>query len=306
MRLLLGLTLALGLAPLGATAQELPVKVRNGDSWIQTSQHTRKDVRNGVETSQTATLVVRATYREEFGVATLRHEFVSANADGASASEVATAAAQAGLVYPAVLEVDESLTPVRVQDWAAMRERVFEGLRRVTDDDQAFEAVRASFEKLDGAQAATMFKQQAFVGLGQGTALELEEPHRYDSHVPNLLGGPPIKASGEFVLVSHDPAQGRAVVTWSQRPDPEAMAVSLKASMEALLARAAPEKLEALRAEFAEMKLERQESCRFEIDVRTGLSEKTVCTVEIRSGTPRETAIRTETWTITQTLPEKR
>lgn len=298
------LALAVALAPAAAHAVDLPIRLRDGATWIQTSVHTRTDVRNGGTRSSKATSVIKATYRKDGDAGTLRLDFVSFDVDGADAATREGLTEKAKLVYPAVLEVDEALMPTRVRDWERVRETIFQALAGTVPDARALEAAKASFAAMDDAQAAALFKEQGLVALGQGTGLEPGDARGYDSEVPNIMGGPPIKASGSFRLESVDKASGRAVVTWAQMPDPASMTASLKVSLEAMLARVAPEKQAEAKAQLAELILERQEGCRYEIDMPTGLAALTDCTVGIRSGLKTQAAQRTERWVITQSLPE--
>ncbi len=300
------LALAIATAPAVAQALDLPVTLRDGATWTQTSVHMRTDVRNGETRATKATVVIKSTYRKDGDVRTVRLDFVSFDADGADAALRADLTEKAKLVYPAVLEVDESLRPVRVREWDKVREAIFRALADTVPDARALEAAKASFANMDDEQAAALFKEQGLIALGQGTGLTPGEERSYDSEVPNLLGGPSIKASGTFRLESADKARGRAVVTWAQEPDPASLTASLKVSMEAMLARIAPEKQAEAKAQLADFVLERQEGCRYEVDIPTGLAATTDCTVEMRSGLKTQIAQRTERWVITQSPPESR
>lgn len=299
------LILAAVLAAPAAQAIDLPVKVPDGAVWTQTIVHTRTDARDGTTQTLTSTQVIKASYHVEAATRLLRQEFVSFDVDGAQAEQRATLAAQAKLVYPAELEVDAGMAPMRVRAWDAMRELIFKALAATVSDARAVGAVKASFEKMDAAQAATLFKEQGLVGLGQGTSLGLRKPKSYESEVPNLFGGPGIRAAGTFLLETIDAKAGRAVVSWSQALDPTSLTKSLNSTMEAMVTRAAPEKAAEARAQVAGLTLDRQERCRFEIDIPTGLSVKTDCEVELKSGVPGRILARTERWLITQTLPGK-
>jgi hypothetical protein len=291
--------------PVLAEPVALPVKLRDGAEWTQTSVHMRTDTRGGATRTSKATSVVRVTYAKDRSAQTLRLEFVSFDVEGADAEARRSLADQARLVYPAVLEVDDALTPTRVRDWDAMREKIFQALAATSTDPRAVEAAKGMFPT-DAGQAAALFREQGLVALGQGADLEPGEAFTYDSSVPNILGGPPIKASGAFRLESVDGDRKRAIVTWTQTPDSASMAASIKVSLEAALARIAPDKQADFKAQFANMTLERQETCRHEIDVASGLATTADCNVEIKSGVPGQSAQRADRWIITQTLPEKR
>lgn len=302
----MALALAVALAPMAAHALDLPVKLRDGASWTQTSVHTRTDVRDGATRASKATSVIKATWRKDGDTGLLRLDFVSFAVDGADAATQQALTDKAKLVYPAVLEVKDDLTPVRVRDWDKMRETIFKALADTLPDDRALESAKAMFGGMDAAQAASLFKEQGLIAVGQGSALEAGKAAPYDSEIPNILGGPPIKASGAFRLESVDKAKDRAVVTWAQSPEPASLAASLKVSMEAMTARLAPEKQAEAKTQFAKLTLERQEGCRYEIDMATGLAATTDCTVEIVAGLPPQTGRRIERWIITQSAPEPR
>lgn len=300
------LCLALALAPAAAHAVDLPLKLLDGATWTQTSVHTRTDVRDGPPRASKATSVIKATWRKNGDKGTLRLDFVSFDVEGADAAARAGLTEKARLIYPAVLEVDSELAPIRVRDWEKMRETIFQALASTVPDDRALNAAKAMFQNMDEVQAASLFKEQGLIALGQGSGLEPGEDVSYDSEIPNILGGPPIKASGAFRLESVDEAKGRAVLTWAQKPDPSSMAASLKVSMESMVARVAPEKQAEAKTQFAKLTLERQEGCRYEIDMTTGLAATTDCTVEILAGLPPQAGRRTERWVITQSVPEPR
>jgi len=300
------LALAIALAPAAAHAVDLPLKLRDGATWTQTSVHTRTDVREGATRASKATSVIRATWRKDGDKGALRLDFVSFDVEGAEAAAREGLTEKAKLIYPAVLEVDGELTPVRVRDWDKMRETIFKALASTLPDARALDAAKAMFAGMDDVEAASLFKEQGLIALGQGSGLEPGKPAPYDSEIPNILGGPPIKASGAFRLESVDKAKNTAVLTWAQKPDPASLAVSLKGSMEAIIARVAPEKQAEAKTQFAKLTLERQEGCRYDIDMTTGLAATTDCTVEILAGLPPQTGRRTERWVITQSVPEPR
>lgn len=298
--------LALTFTSVSAYAANLPVKLREGAVWTQTSVHSRSDTRNGATRATTVTSVIKTTYRKEGAVGTLRQDFVSFDVEGVGSEQVKALTDQAKLIYPAVIEVDEALTPTRVRDWDRMRETIFQGVAAQSPDPQAVAAVKAVYEKMDASQAASLFKEQGLVSLGQGTGLSLGETRHYDGEAPNTLGGPPIKTSGSFRLESIDKAGGRAVISWSQALEPTSLSASLAVTMQAMLARLAPEKQAQAKTQLAGLTFERLERCKFEVDMATGLAATTDCTVELKSGVQGQLAQRTDHWVITQTLPEAR
>jgi hypothetical protein len=298
------LILALAFGPRTAEALDLPVTLNDGAIWIQTSVHSRTDTRKGIIHPMTATSVIKTTYRKDSGANTLRQDFVSFSVDGVGGEQLKALADQAKLIYPAVIEVDDALRPSRVREWDKMRETIFETVATQVPDARAVAAVRANYDKMDASQAAALFNEQSLVSLGQGTGLELGDTRRYEGETPNSLGGPPIKTSGSFRLESIDKAKGHAFIVWSQLPDPASLSASLKVSVDALIARAAPERQSEAKAQLANLVFERQESCRFEVDLPTGLAVTTDCTVNLKTGLQGQITERSDRWVITQTLPE--
>ena len=58
--------------------------------------------------------------------------------------------------------------------------------------------------------------------------------------------------------------------------------------------------------ELGEARMSRDSRCRFRIDMKSGLATHTECASAIVMSALGEESRRTDTWTITQTLPEKR
>jgi hypothetical protein len=294
-------------APAVASAVDMPVKLKDGATWTQTTVHSRTDVRDSQPAaSQTATSVLKLVYNEQSGARTLREEFVSFQVEGVQRETANQLTAQAKLIYPAVLDVDESLLPQKVRDWPKMREVIFAALAASTSDQGAFEAVKANFARMSDVQAASLFKEQALVGIGQGVSLELGERRTYEDQVPNLFGGPAIKTNGEIRLDGYDAKAGRAIVAWSQSLDPASLATSVNTAVNALVARMQPEKQAKARAQLASLTMDRKDSCRFEIDLTTGLATKADCTSAVTSGAGGRVNSRTDHWVITQSTPESR
>jgi hypothetical protein len=293
-------------APATSQALDLPVNLRDGAVWTQTSVHTRTDARSGATRSRTVTSVIKNTYRKEKGVDILQQDLVSFDVEGVGGDELKTFADQAKMIYPAILEVDEALQPTRLRDWERVRELMFKALGASVTDARALAAVRASYDRMSDAQAATLFREQALVALGQGTGLEPGVARTYEGEVPNPMGGPPIKASGVFRLDAVDRKKGVAVVNWSQTPDPASLAASVKILIDTMLQSIAPEKQVEAKAQLSGLTVERSENCRYEVALATGLASTTDCAVVIKSGVPGQLANRLDHWVITQTLPEPR
>jgi hypothetical protein len=284
----------------------MPVKLSDGASWSQTIARTRTDERGGQTHAVTLTTVLKVTYNRPKGQpATLRQAFVSAEAGaGFTGADAAQAAAQAKLVFPATIEVDDSLTPTRVANWPDLRATMDAEFARLISDPKALEAARGSFVNLTDKQAAVFFKEQQLIALGQGLDLAAGQSRSYDDKVPNMMGGPPILTHGTFRMESYDLPKGRAVVTWTQTLDTASASASISATAAAMLARMAPEQAAKSKAALEGLTIDRSDSCRFEIDIPTGLATTADCTSTMQSGLPGKAAKRTDRWLISQTLPE--
>ena len=293
------------LAQPSASLAAMPVRLSDGVSWSQTIVRTRTDDRGGQTHAATLTTVLKVTYKRSEGQpTTLRQDFVSAEAgSGFSGAEAAQAAAQAKLVFPAIVEVDDSLTPTRVVNWPDLRATMDAEFAKLITDPKALEVARGSFVNMTDKQAAAFFREQQLTALGQGLDLTAGETRSYDDHVPNMMGGPPILTHGTFRVESHDEAKGRAVVTWTQTLDTASASASIKATIAATLAKMAPEQVAKSKAGLEGLTIDRSDTCRFEIDIPTGLAMTADCTSTAQSGLPGKAAKRTDHWLITQTLP---
>ncbi|MFN3521198.1 MAG: hypothetical protein ACK4YQ_03035 [Phenylobacterium sp.] len=293
------------LAPATASAAELPVVLSDGARWTQTIVKTRTDERDGAVKSVTVTTVLKATFHQpRGGPATLSQDLVSIGSDDAEPAELEQVQTLAKIVFPAVVEVDEALTPIRVVDWDSLRSRVVSVVEANGGDQKAVDTFRSVFDKFDERTAAGLFKELGLIGLGQGTALEVGEPQSYEDQAPNILGGPPIKTHGVFELESYDKDAGVAVVTWEQTLDRASATASIRATVEAMAQRAPPERRAEAAAALKDLTIDRKDSCRYSIDVATGLSLRTECTMTVTSGVPGRTAKRIDRWSITQSKPE--
>lgn len=300
MRLVSALLLAAAAAP--AAAHDLPIAVPDRATWTMTVERTRERTREGstpqVLRSTSTTDVDWAALGGDGGVVTLRLR--SAQLNGAASAEAA------GLLnQPVELEVDASLSPTRVRNWPQVRTLLEQTIDKTVPDAAAAATAKRIFASLSPEQATQIVAREwSLATLGQGTSLNLGKPVSYQDKLPNPLGGPPIKADGTFELQSYDKAGGGAVITWAQAFDPKSAAASMGEALSAMTARLAPDRAKEAGAAFASMSISREDACRHEIDIPTGLALKVVCTSAITSGAKGETATNLDRWTITQTRPQ--
>lgn len=297
--------LVLALAPPAFAAPvELPVNVVDGATWTITTERIREDARGGPPRRVESHARYRATYRTAGEGQILVLELL----DGSIGGDAPGNLPMDQLKAPIEVEVDEALAPVRLADWPKVRAAVYAAIDGATPDAKARELARTLFEPIDAQQAANIvLPHMAYLGLGQGLVLDPEAPHRYQSELPNPLGGPAV--AGDAVLAI-DPASAksaRPVITWTQTLNPQSLAATMRASLDALLAKAAtPEQLAEVQSAAKDLSVTRQDRCRFEIDEPSGLAVKTECSTELKMRASGQDISRTDRWTITQSLPEKR
>jgi hypothetical protein len=178
----------------------------------------------------------------------------------------------------------------------------------VNEDPKVVAAARSLFDGLSDEVAVAMFlPQMSFLGLGQGLAVEVNKPVSYEDSLPNPLGGPAITAPSVLTLESYDPRTQQADVVWTQALDPQSMAASMKVSVRWLLERMnAANDAAKVEAAMRDTSMSRESRCRFVIDGGSGLARKADCSAVIEIAAQGQRSRRTDTWTITQTLPEKR
>lgn len=296
------LVLAAGPA-VAAPSAPLPVAVKNGDVWTQDISHTQsRQLGSKPEQSWTLTTHAKVTYRASKGEA----EHVGLEWTGAEASDGAPdlIKAAAGFLFPLDLEVDEHLTPTRIVNWDALKGAMTKVYQQNVSEAAARDAAVAMLDKLDGATAAPMMLQeQTLLALGQGTNLQVGVTTRYEDQIANPLGGPPVKATGAFTMVSADRRAGRAVVRWTQDLDQESASQAAKALIDRLIAAAPAAKQDEARRYLSTMTLDRHDACDYQIDIRTGLALEALCTSETLSGVKDQLGRRSDTWRMTQTLP---
>lgn len=295
--------LLLGALAAPAAAQDLPIVVPDRATWTMTVERTRERIRQGAAPQiarSTSTTDVDWAAGGDGGVITLRVR--SAQLDGPNAAAFDTAS----LLNQAVeLEVDSSLMPTRVRNWPQVRAMLDQTIDKSMPDAAVAAAAKKVFADLSAEQAAQIVgREWALVTLGQGTSLKLGEPVSYQDKLPNPLGGPPIDADGTFELQAYDKAGERAVVAWKQAFDPKSAAASLGQALSAMTARVAPDRAKEAQAVFAGMSISREDTCRHEIDIPTGLALKVVCTSAMATGAKGQTATNLDRWTITQTRPQ--
>lgn len=304
MRILLAAAILALAAPAAAAPVELPVNVADGASWTITTHRVREDKGDRGERRVESRSRSKATYR----TAGQAHQLVVELLEGGIPGEAPANLPLDELKGPIELDVDEAMTPLRLADWPSVRTTLYRVVDSVAPDPAGRELARTIFGPMNAETAvAVMFPHMSYLGLAQGLALDPAAPHRYQSELPNPLGGPAIAADAVLALDPATAASARPVVTWTQTMNPQSLSASVQASIEMLLAKATtPEERAKTQAATKDMSMSREDRCRFEIDRPSGLAVNTVCSTEVKLGLAGQRVDRTDRWTITQTPPEPR
>lgn len=286
-----------------AAAEPLPVRLKDGAAWTLVVNFEREETRDGKSAARSSVTTYALTWRARKEGGRLTMKTVGYEPGPGTPPELA-AAGQTGLV-PIVLDVDEAVTPVGIVNEAEVRRSLEKMLAAMTKPgDGAAREIAGNV--LDAALAELVTRDLAFVSLGQGTNLPLGERKTYEDSLPNPLGGPPIKTSASFRLDSYDAARGRAVVSWSQSLDPSSMRESVAVMLQSLAKDAPPAEHDKIRAMLQATSISREDICRHEIDIPTGLALKAECSADTKTSAGGRAGSRRDRWTFTQTLPDKR
>jgi len=181
------------------------------------------------------------------------------------------------------MTLDPTLTPVSLDNLA----EVISAARRQMEASGELDAAAATsleaLARLSPEMAAAMFARDAtMIALGQGTDLFLGEDNPYEADGVLPWGGVSVLMIGNYRLVEHQAASGRAVVRWSQEIDPASLFEALPALIEGLLGDKvkrddSSDFADKMRAAMRNARFENDRHCEFTIDTATGLAGKVDC-----------------------------
>ncbi|SIO60568.1 hypothetical protein SAMN05444166_6443 [Singulisphaera sp. GP187] len=130
------------------------------------------------------------------------------------------------------IELDNEATITGLRNWAEMKatgakliDHVIESQRTAGVDAKILASVRPPLEAMFSTkerieQSFTKEPLTFFLPIGR-VYPKVGKPMEYDDLLPNPLEGPPFPCKGAITLTSYEPAKGRAVVAWTQTPDPK-------------------------------------------------------------------------------------
>lgn len=289
------IALAVGFAT-PAFAEEFPIKLVDGASWTITAEHTRKSSDPAPAQNWSLTTVKRLTWHAgkagEPSMLTVTP--VSATPGAGSPAELAQARS---LAIPATLHVGDGLEPGEVVN----REEVRAEFVRLAPNAKGADA-----RLIDASAMAMVATELAMTAHGQGTLLKRGSPVSGEVAMANPLGGPPLKGLVTITLEAVDTAAGMAKIAWSQASEP----ASFKAVVAEMLAdlgkrQLPPDKLAEAKAALDSASYDNRTECRFDIDTRTGLARRSVCTATNTVSMQGKTQSVVDQWTIAQTPPDK-
>lgn len=287
-----------------AAPVELPVNLEDGASWEIHTARVRTTDDDGKISEIRSESRSQATLRLDGETLVL----TLTPMPGYASADLPPELAGFGLDFPLEFEVDEALTPGRLRNWSRLRETLLKFVDSQPAGDPAFvQTVRTAYGSLSDETAANLFAPHlAYLGVGQGLALEVRKPLEYEDQVANPLGGPPIATKGSILLESLDKRAKRAVVVWTHAMDGKSMEASIREVSKAIATQRTDSRAAADSAAYDQMKADRKERCQFEIDTPSGLAIRSECAMTTAMSAPDHHLNRTDTWTIVQTLPKSR
>jgi hypothetical protein len=276
-----------------ALALDMPLKLEDGATWTITAEHTHSKTDAGKQQAWTLKTVKQLTWSAPKNGKPGRVLVTPLSATPAEGSPPELAKARS-FPIPALLDVDDTLAPATIVNVVEVR-AAFAG---VVGGD-----IKGREEMADAAAMAMIASELSHASRSQGGELAPGEAASYDDELPNPFGGPPIKAQGVYALESHDAAGGRAVVTWRQSLDPASFRASLAERLAEVIKDEPARRAEA-EAAFSQMDVRRDDTCRHEIDLATGLAIKAQCSLTNKVTAGGRLVESVDRWTITQTLPK--
>ncbi|BBF79533.1 hypothetical protein [Asticcacaulis excentricus] len=189
---------------------------------------------------------------------------------------------------------DDSLTPVRLQDWPALRDRSktavlslikASGEKTPTDFEQTFANMYDNlFGRMSSEQAADLYlKADSFMAIAHNIGLERNKPVMTESTVIVPLGNYPLGMRSTLKLTEWKPEANSARLSYDVGPTPEALKAFLTEFMPRFLKEAgAPEnvlnEIEASLKNDPRSNFDMSTHCDYDVAIDTGLVRKGSCT----------------------------
>lgn len=253
----------------------VPVEVPNGSVIELTIEKNGEQTVNGT-TTKIGDMSFR--YRQEIAATDTGYTVTQTALDmqgppEAKASLDEAMAATKHITYDA----DERLAPLRIRDADALIAAITKTEGATPEQLKAQEQAMAMFKRMSPEHlAGLLLREQAMAAAYQGLVLPIGETVEGESETPNPFGaGPAIKQTVKVTLASVDREKGVATIQADTAADP----ASFKAALPEIVRQIAPADAPAPTAEeLAQLTFEKSNSCRYEIDLKTGLATKAECT----------------------------
>lgn len=200
---------------------------------------------------------------------------------------------------------DESLTPLRLENWPQLRNRLKAAMRRSgAIDAREGDAFDGLYGPMTAETAAEQFlPEDALLAIPHNLGLSLNNPYRLDSLINGPFGGT-ISARESLTLTAWDEAAGEAEVLYESGPTREALdayALRVRPALEQAAARTARIRKTAP-VPVGDIQLDIGTTCRYRISLKTGLVSRAECQSvrDIRQGDDRRR--HRENWVLGETV----
>lgn len=199
---------------------------------------------------------------------------------------------------------DVSLTPLRLENWPQLRNRLKAAMRRTgainAREGDAFDAL---YGPMTAETAAEQFlPEDALLAIPHNLGLSLNNPYRLDSRINGPFGGT-ISARETLTLTAWDEAAGQAEVLYESGPTREALdayARQIRPTLEQTAARTARVRKKAP-VPVGDIRLDIGTTCRYRISLHTGLVSRAECQSVRDIGQGDERRLHRENWVLSET-----
>ena len=224
---------------------------------------------------------------------------------GPEGSKVMQAVSTATLQTPPVFTADASLSPQRIENWDAFKDKMT-GLMTTMIGPQGQSIASNMLGMFDAESAAGAFlKEDRYLAIPRETALTLNTPVSSSSEASFLFGGE-VKARESIVLTRWDDTAHAAEYDYDFAPDPASLQQAIATVVPQLVARMGGADTKDAKDEIDKvaksMTVDMATHCHYQADTRTGLITRATC--EARSGVSVQgtSQMKVETYTLSEAL----
>jgi hypothetical protein len=240
--------------------------------------------RSGTQTQPagTRTWTLDQTYRADAKATGDGYRVQMTSLDTQSTGEPPVEAAAMLLAGQIAWRTEGSLSPTAIENWPGVAEGIRKTVRETTTLNmpaQTRTLLGNAMTSLSAETAAISFLlPQTYLSYPQGYVLKPGKTLTYRGEVGNPLGGDLITSVNTILLERERTPAGRSVVIWKQTVDPEAARAVIRSTMALVTSRNGRAVSQAALERFT---FERVDSCRYEIDLATGLTAMADCEIRV-------------------------